>query len=228
MAVGHDVILVDDPSSFEFGVATRLIPAHLNSALYDIDGRILVSLFHQGAAIVIDRTTGEAREVISGLVNPHKFSSRRRGGYFISDTRRGKLIFMGENYRRVRDITLAGLPGVERSRLLGEFLQNTTELKDALFACIDIHRNSLWLVDMKRHKYRCIKFPAEWSMHEVAALGQECHSRIGRLVGKTFGAVEAFADEQQKVIRHLSPDGREIVKFTHDTHGRARELDVTM
>jgi len=32
---------------------------------------------------------------------------------------------------------------------MSEFLQNVTELKDDLSACIDIHRNSLWLVDVK-------------------------------------------------------------------------------
>ena len=36
----------------EFGVPTRQNPAHLNSARYDSDGKILVTLFHQGAGYV--------------------------------------------------------------------------------------------------------------------------------------------------------------------------------
>ncbi|HEY2990442.1 MAG TPA: hypothetical protein VGL11_22190, partial [Candidatus Binatia bacterium] len=220
-AMGQEVFLVDDPRKFEFGVPTRLCPAHLNSARYDADGKILVSLFHQGAGIIIDQATGEVREAITGLVNPHKFSRRKRGGYCISDTRRGKLIFMDENYRRRSELALAGAPGVERAPLLSEFLQNATELKDDLFACVDIHRNTLWLVDVRRRKYRGIKFPVEWSMHDVASLGPKHQLRVGRLIGSAFGKVAAFAGEI-KVIHHFSPEGREIITLALDAQGRNR------
>jgi hypothetical protein len=225
-AQGHEVFFVDDPEKFKFGVPTRMCPAHLNSAIYDRDGNILVTLFHQGAGVIIDKATGETRNVISGLINPHKLSKRKKGGYFVSDTRRGKLIFMDEKSRRVKEIALTNMPGLERSGQLSEFLQNTTELKDDLFVCIDIHRNSLWLVDVKRRRYRGVKFPAEWSMHDVVSLGRE-HHRIGSLVGTAFGKVKAYT-VQEKVIRHLSPDGREIVTFTLDTEGRHRELGFQM
>lgn len=227
-AIGQEALLVDDPSTCEFGIATRLIPAHLNSAFYDVDGRILVSLYHQGTGIIIDRVTGAVRQVISGLVNPHKFARRRQGGYFISDTRRGKLVFVDENYHRMSEIALRGAPGVERSQLLSEFLQNTTELKKDLFACVDIHRNSLWLVDVKRRKYRGIKFPVEWSMHDVASVAQRDLFRIGQLVGRAFGKVEALAEEEVRVIRHFSQDGRQIASSSLDAQGRDKGLDVEM
>lgn len=226
-AMGQEVLFVDDPSKWEFGIPTRLSPAHMNGACYDVDGKILVSLFHQGAGYVVDRNTGEVQEIISGLVNPHKLSRRKRGGYFITDTRRGKLILMDENYRPAREIALAGAPGIERSPQLSEFLQNVTELKDDLFACIDIHRYSLWPVDIKRRRYRGIKFPVEWSMHDIARLGQEHQLRISGLVGTAFGKVAAFV-QQIKVIHHFSPEGREITTLALDAQGRNRELDVEM
>src|SRR5207244_4007013 len=163
------------------------------SACYDSDGRILVTLFHQGAGYVVDRNTGDAKEMISDLLVPHKLSRRKSGGYFISDTKRGKLIFLDEKYRAEYEIALAGTPGVARSPQLAEFLQNTTELREDLFACIDIHRSSLWLIDVKRRRYRGIKFPVEWSVHDVASLGREHRLRIGTLVGTQFGKVAAFA-----------------------------------
>jgi hypothetical protein len=224
-ATGHEVLLVDDPAKYEFGIPTRQKPAHLNSAGYDSDGRILVTLFHQGAGYVVDRKTGEAQEVISGLVNPHKLSRRKRGGYSISDTRRGKLIFLDEKYRPQYEIALAGTPGIERSPQLSEYLQNTTELREDLFACIDIHRSSLWLIDVKRRRYRGIKFPVEWSVHDVASLGRKHGPRIGSLVGTQFGKVAAFA-RQLKIIHHFSVDGREITALALDTQGRRRGLDV--
>jgi hypothetical protein len=214
-AMGHEVLLVDDPAKYEFGIPTRQKPAHLNSAYYDSDGRILVTLFHQGAGYVIDRNTGEAQEVISGLSNPHKLSRRKRGGYFISDTKRGKLIFLDEKYRPNYEITLAGTPGEARSPDLSEFLQNTTELREDLFACIDIHRSSLWLIDVKQRRYRGIKFPPEWSVHDVESLGQRHGLRIGALIGTQFGKVAAFT-RRLKIIHHFSVDGREITALALD------------
>jgi hypothetical protein len=208
-AIGHEVLLVDDPAKYQFGIPTRQKPAHLNSACYDSARRILVTLFHQGAGYVVDRSTGEAQEVISGLVVPHKLSRRKKGGYFISDTRRGKLIFLDKNYRTTYEIVLAGTPGVSRSPELSEFLQNTTELREDLFASVDIHRSALWLIDVKRRRYRGIKFPEEWSVHDIASLGREHRHRMGSLVGTQFGKVAAFK-RQLKVIHHFSVDGREI------------------
>jgi hypothetical protein len=228
MAMGREAVLVDDPSKFRFGVPTRLIPAHLNSARYDVNGRILVCLFHQGAGIVIDRVTGKVQEVVSGLVNPHKLSRRRRGGYFISDTRAGKLVFIDESHCCAGEITLGGLPGLERQECLGEFLQNTTELREDLFACVDIHRNTLWLVDVARRKFRGVKFPREWSVHDVASLGKERVSRIGQLVGRSFGKVEAIEEGEGKRITHFSPSGQEIATFKFDAEGRVGGLDIAM
>ena len=223
-AMGHEVLLVDDPAKYEFGLPTRQKPAHLNSACYDSHGRILVTLFHQGAGYVIDRNTGETTEVISGLSNPHKLSTRKRGGYFISDTKGGNLIFFDEKYRPDYEISLAGTPGVARSPDLSEFLQNTTELRQDLFACIDIHRSSLWLIDVKRRRYRGIKFPVEWSVHDVASVGRNLDRRIGNLVSTQFGKVAAFA-RQLKIIHHFAVDGREITALALDTQGRHRAID---
>ena len=208
-AMGHEVIFVDDPAKYEFGIPTRQKPAHLNSAGYDSSTKILVTLFHQGAGYVVDRQTGEAQQVISGLINPHKLSRRKRGGYFISDTRRGKLIFLDKRYRPHYEIALAGTPGIARSPQLSEYLQNTTELRKDLFACIDIHRSTLWLIDVKRRRYRGIKFPVEWSVHDVTSLGRNHAILIGSLVGTQFGKVAAFS-QRVKTIHHFSVDGREI------------------
>jgi WD40 repeat protein len=224
-AMGHDVLLVDDPEKYPFGIPTRQKPAHLNSACYDSDGKILVTLFHQGAGYVIDRKTGEAKEVISGLSNPHKLSRRKRGGYFISDTKGGRVIFLDEKYRPEYEVSLAGMSGIVRSPQLSEFLQNTTELREDLFACIDIHRSSLWLIDVKRRRYRRIKFPVEWSVHDVASVGPVLDRRIGNLASTQFGKVAAFA-RQLKTIHHFGVDGREISALALCSEDRYLQLNV--
>jgi hypothetical protein len=224
VAMGHEVVLVDDPEKYPFGIPTRQKPAHLNSACYDSDGRILVTLFHQGSGYVVDRNTGEAKEVISGLSNPHKLSRRKCGGYFISDTKGGKLILLDEKCRREYEVTLAGMPGVVRSPQLSEFLQNTTEVGEDRFACVDIHRSALWLIDVKRRRYRGIKFPAEWSVHDVASVGRNLAQRIGSLANTQFGKVAAF-NQQLKTIHHFSVDGREISALALASGGRHNEAN---
>jgi hypothetical protein len=163
--------------------------------------------------------------VISGLVNPHKLARRKRGGYFISDTRRGKVIFLDEKYRPNYEITLVGAPGVARPPQLSEYLQNTTELRPDLFACIDIHRSSLWLIDVKRRRYRGVKFPAEWSVHDVASLGREHGPRVGTVIGTRFGKVAAFGGHL-KIIHHFSVEGREIMNLALDVEGRNKGMDI--
>ena len=206
---GCDVLLVDDPANYEFGIPTRQKPAHLNSACYDTEGRILVTLFHQGAAYVVDRRTGEATEVISGLLNPHKLTRRKHGGYFISDTKRGKLILLDKEYHPEYEVTLVGAPGIVRPPELSEFLQNATELRPDLFACVDIHRSSLWLIDVRRHRYRGIKFPVEWSVHDIASVGRQLDERIGMIANLQFGKIVAFK-RQLKAIHHFTAEGRQI------------------
>jgi hypothetical protein len=222
VALDHEVLLIDHPEKYPFGIPTRQKPAHLNSACYDSYGRILVTLFHQGAGYVIDRNTGEAEEVISGLSNPHKLSRRKRGGYFISNTKGGRVIFLDEEFRPEFEVALAGTPGVVRPPQLSEFLQNTTELREDLFACIDIHRSSLWLIDVNRRKYRGIKFPAEWSVHDVAGVNPSLDQRIANLARTQFGKVAAFA-RQLKIIHHFSVDGREITALALDAQARHQE-----
>jgi hypothetical protein len=209
---GFDVLFIEDPQRYPFGIPTRQKPAHLNSACYDSRGRILVTLFHQGAGYVVDRKSGEAKEVISGLSNPHKLSRRKRGGYFISDTKGGKIVFLNESYHREYELALTGTPGITRSPELSEFLQNTTELRENLFACVDIHRSCLWLIDVERRSYRCIKFPVEWSVHDVASVGPNLDRRIGNMAGTRFGKVAAFT-RNLNVIHHFSVDGREVTSL---------------
>ncbi|MGB7946098.1 MAG: hypothetical protein WCH75_00305 [Candidatus Binatia bacterium] len=69
---------------------------------------------------------------------------------------------------------------------------------------------------MKSRRYRGIKFPVEWSVHDVMSLGREQGVRIGSLVGCHFGKVVAFA-RQLKIIHHFSADGREITALALNT-----------
>lgn len=219
VAQGHKVVFVEDPSQYELGIPTRYCPVHINGAFYDREENVLVTLFQQGAAICVDKATGMATTIASGLVNPHKFHPRNGGGYYAADTRRGELLLLDHGFQVERRISLVGAPGEVRSASLTEFLQSVTELDDGLFGCIDIHRSTLWLVDVNARRYRGVEFPREWSVHDISL--NHCSPAMRDLVSKTFGRVDATVDAQGgKRICHFSREGSENTTYILDVDGR--------
>lgn len=218
-AQGHKVVLVDDPSQHALGIPTRFCPVHINGAFYDREENVLVTLFQQGAAIGVDKATGKTTDIASGLVNPHKLHPRSQGGYYVADTRRGELLLLDDGYQVERRISLRTAPGEVRSPTLTEFLQSVSELQDGLFACVDIHRSTLWLVDVNARRYRGVRFPREWSVHDIAL--DTCAPAMKDLVGKIFGRADARIDaEGGKHIRHFSVEGSENTTYVLDADGR--------
>ncbi len=196
MESGSEVVYIQNPADYRgFGLPTRRRPVHLNAAHYDGDGNILVTLFHKGSAIVIDRATGTPREVISGMVNPHKLIRNGKHGYFVSSTREGRLIFTDNNFNAVREIFTSRLPGGRTFFSQGvEWLQNTTQLSEDIFAVVDIYRKTLWLLDIKRRTYRGINLPAAWALHDVFVVDRRLLTQVESLVSR--GILESAKNEK--------------------------------
>ncbi len=216
---GHKVVLVDDPSQHELGIPTRFCPVHINGAFYDREENVLVTLFQQGAAIRVDKATGKTTDIASGLINPHKLHPRSEGGYYVADTRRGELLLLDDGFQVERRISLRTAPGEVRSATLTEFLQSVSELQDGLFACVDIHRSTLWLIDVNARRYRGVRFPREWSVHDIAL--DTCAPAMKDLVSKIFGRADATVDAGGgKRICHFSLEGSENTTYILDADGR--------
>ncbi len=220
-AQGHKVVLVDDPSQYAVGIPTRYCPVHINGAYYDHDENVLMTLFQQGAAIRVNKTTGEMTNIVSGLINPHKFHPRRSGGHYVADTRRGMLLLLDDGFEVARQISLKEAPNEVRSTLLSEFLQSVSELEDGLFACIDIHRSTLWLIDVNTQRYRDVKFPREWSIHDVTLNKCSGAAAMSHLGPKVFGRVDSVIEtDGSKRISHFSTEGSENATYLLDADGR--------
>jgi hypothetical protein len=69
---------------------------HVTSALPLGTDRVLAALFHQGQVIAIDRKTGDAEIVMSGLVRPHGIH-RAPGGFIFSDTLGHRIVLLDES-----------------------------------------------------------------------------------------------------------------------------------
>jgi hypothetical protein len=224
-AQGHKVVLVDDPSQHELGIPTRFCPVHINGAYYDRDENVLVTMFQQGAAIRVDKVSGKATTIAEGLINPHKFHPRSAGGYYAADTRRGELLLLDDGYRVERRISLRTAPGEVRSPTLTEFLQSVSEVKGGLFACVDIHRSMLWLIDVDERRYRSVRFPREWSVHDIAL--NPCAPAMKGLVSRIFGRIDATVDaEGDKRICHFSLEGAVNAAYILGADGRTREEKI--
>lgn len=76
---------------------------HVTSALPVGDDKVMAALFHQGQVILIDRKTGAAEVVLSGLVRPHGIH-RRPGGFILSDTLGHRVILLDDALRVCAEI----------------------------------------------------------------------------------------------------------------------------
>jgi hypothetical protein len=69
---------------------------HVTSAIGAAGNTVLATLFHQGELIAIDRASGAAKVLLSGLAKPHGVH-RRAGGFLLSDTLGHRVILLDDN-----------------------------------------------------------------------------------------------------------------------------------
>jgi hypothetical protein len=169
---GAEVILVDNPAAWKnFGLPTKHRPVHLNGARYCGGGSsIAMTLFHPGVALLFDRAAGTTREVVTSVLSPHAFQKIPGGNYVLTSTREARFILLDNTFRRYREVSLFGMPGVVRPHELDEWLQSVAPLGRNLFAAVDIRRSKLWLIDVGAGTYRGIAVPTEWAVQEVQRL----------------------------------------------------------
>jgi|GEM_PF-6220715 len=168
---GKEAILVDDPSAWPaFGLPTRQRAVHLNGAEYLDADRLLLTLFHQGQAIIVDRGTGASQIVMEGLMSPHGFSKAANEEYVIASTRSAHFYILDSDFRARREISLEDMPGIVRPPELGEWLQNVQMIGPNLFLGIDIHRRHFWVIDIQHKTYRGIEIPRDWAVQETVVL----------------------------------------------------------
>lgn len=208
-ATGSGCILVGDPQRWHgFGLPTGLTATHLNNASYRSDNAILVTLFHQGRGIAIDRESGAVKPILSGLLNPHGFESGNNGECVITDTRRGQVLFFDADMH-ARGVLVVDACDPPRTRQgLGEWLQNVLHLRDGIYAAIDIHRSSLWLIDPLGRRYRRIALNQDWAVQNVMALARGGVSRKRQRLHEFAEVFHHVCDRHALIERAMRGWGR--------------------
>jgi hypothetical protein len=149
------------------GLPTSSRPCHLNGAAYGQNGEILLTLFHQGQILAVNRDN-RAEIRYSGLLNPHGLAAGPEGGYIATDTHRGRFLSFSPDFVLLREIDFSALPGVVPSmENAGEWLQCVTAGGENIYVAADIRRSAVHLVDVAQGRYRTLSVPQTWGIQMI-------------------------------------------------------------
>jgi len=84
--------------------STPLHTTHLNSVLQINEDKILVTFFHQGNLVEIDKRTNKTTILLSGLKNPHGIKSSNNE-HLISDTKGNRAFILDKDFKIQRQIS---------------------------------------------------------------------------------------------------------------------------
>lgn len=141
-------------------IATGAQATHCNSALpHRLAGRdvVLVTLFHQGRLISVDRATGRPALLVRGMRNPHAVR-RLADGWVMSDSRSSTVVMLDEDFW-VSSIIEADFNWVQDAVPLGE---------GAEILIADANNSRIVLWDTMRGKMlHSIAYPPEWKIYQI-------------------------------------------------------------
>lgn len=135
---------------------------HVNSALPSSqDDNILVSLFHQGKVIETSFTGALAKDLVSGMKNPHAINTLQRDEYMVSDTGNGQvLVFDGQ--------------GNIVSMIKGDFnwVQDASPLSNGNIILADSNNSRIVEVNKNGNIIDSYQYPKEWKIYQVKEVVQ--------------------------------------------------------
>lgn len=222
-ATTRKLITVGDPRHWDgFGLPTYLTAAHLNNACYcRHDDSIFVTLFHQGRAVVVDRNGGKAREVLTGLLNPHGFEPGWAGDHLVTDTCRGQVIFFDEHLA-VKNVLMIDACEPAQSRTgMGEWLQNVLHLDRGLYGAIDIHRSCIWLFEPATRRHRKVEVNPDWAVQNVIAADPQKVKALYRRLDDYPEIYHDIADSSSLMAADTKPPRRSRLSW----HSKLRSRD---
>ena len=167
-AEGKQAVLVDPVKLGALGLMTSQRSNHPNSACYHPAdrNRVLATLGHSGEVIEIDRQSGSARTVVSGL-DPMPHGIQPHGdGWIVTNTLRGEFWLLGSDFSLQTRIVTRHLPGKPEGMAGHEWLQAAYPLRDGLFIAADANRG-LITIDLGAKQYRINPVAESWCVHHL-------------------------------------------------------------
>jgi hypothetical protein len=92
---------------------------HVNSAILVDPDTVLATIFRSNELVRIDRGTGKAEVVLSGLRRPHSIRRRPNGGYLLTNTEAEEAILLDSDLRREGVIPVP-MPWIQDTTVVGD------------------------------------------------------------------------------------------------------------
>lgn len=141
-------------------IDTRDQSTHCNSALATRqDGRdvVLVTLFHQGQLIAIDKQTGKHSALVHGIRNPHNIR-RRADGWVLSEARPGAVVLLDDDFW-IADVIEDDFNWVQDTLPLDE---------EGQLVIADANNNRFVVWDVSQGKSaRELSYSRDWDVYQV-------------------------------------------------------------
>lgn len=150
--------LARDVDHSELFYPTLTHTVHPNSALPDGDDNILMTLFHLGVLVRLDRKTGACRVLTEGLDCPHGIKPLAQGGWTLPDSRHYRVLLLDEAFQVV-------------DHLEHDFgwVQDATPLPNGHVIVADANHNRLVEISVEDHAVvHEFSFDKNWRVYQVS------------------------------------------------------------
>lgn len=158
-------------------IDTRDQSTHCNSAVAaQRDGRdvVLVTLFHQGQLIAIDKRTGKHSALVRGMRNPHSIRPRA-GGWVLSEARQGAVVLLDKDFW-IADVIEKDFKWVQDALPLDDG-------KQLIIADANNSRFVLWDIATGK-QVREIDYSQDWDVYQVEIADPAWERRFRTAAGR--------------------------------------------
>jgi len=158
-------LLIRDPINQTLPTAKRA--AFINSVLYDENNKekLLATFFHEGSVYRIDRPSGKAELLLTGLKNPHG-GRNYQSGFMATSTTSGEVFFNVDEPIIVSFSNLVGKPP-ELQEI--EWLQNSAPFDDCIIT-IDSNRSCFVIYDLEERLIDRVQFDPNWAIQDLSEM----------------------------------------------------------
>lgn len=168
-------------------IDTRDQSTHCNSAIAaELGGRdvVLVTLFHQGQLIAIDKRTGKHSALVHGMRNPHSIRPRA-GGWVLSEARQGAVVLLDQDFW-IADVIEKDFNWVQDALPLDD---------DEQLVIADANNSRFVLWDLANGKQvREIGYSRDWDVYQVEIADQSWERRFRATGRDDFSVAGDTAD----------------------------------
>jgi len=160
---GKSALLISDPKSQSLPTAQRA--AFINACDYNDKGdKFILTLFHEGKVIEVDRSTGEWIVLMEGLKNPHGAQLIEDNQLLVTNTANESFIIASSDMET--EYSFQDLKDKPDELSDMSWIQNSIVHKNLIIS-VDSNRNSLILTDMENKRYAMIGYDENWAVQDI-------------------------------------------------------------